>query len=44
MPEKASNPSNPIVYLDIKIGREDGELIVVLKDDSRLKKFLNYLS
>ena len=25
MPEKVSNPSNPIVFLDIKIDQEDGE-------------------
>lgn len=29
MPEKPLNPSNPIVFLDIRIGKEEGEIEIL---------------
>lgn len=42
MPEKPNNLANPIVYLDIRIGKEDGMLTLLQKPRLMLRKTTNF--
>jgi hypothetical protein len=44
MPEKPSNPLNPIVFLDITIGNEKSKLKDKFNVDENLTKFIKIYS